>query len=184
MTSHLTCAQVSALLSYYIDDKLNDQLKQFVRAHLEICPTCRAKYDALKDMMISLKEIKQKLSDFSEDKAAIAQEQKKSSELYTNISAYIDNELNDDENLRVKKAIISNPIAREDFEKINNIRKLLNESFEKTKNENKTDFSKFILRQIDIQEEINKSDPFARIVAMFILIMLLCTIGAVLIISI
>src|SRR5574344_523250 len=126
MSSNLTCAQVSALLSDYIEDKLNDDLKQFVCAHLQICPTCRAKYDALKDMLESLEQIK------------ISSElEKQDFELEKSISAYVDNELSDDENLRVKRNIISNPLAREKFEKVNTLRKLLYNNFEKTKNEAK-----------------------------------------------
>lgn len=146
MDGNLTCTQVSALLSYYIDDKLNDQLKQFVRAHLEVCPVCRAKYDALKDMVASLKEIKEKLADFSVEKVPSDKENKDRS-LYLNLSAYCDNELSDEENLRVKKNIISNPDARKKLETMNNLRKVLHDSFEKTKNESKGDYAKFILKR-------------------------------------
>lgn len=180
MTINLTCTQVSALLSFYIDDKLSTQLKQFVEAHLNICPTCRAKYDALKDMVKSLKEVHEKLAlmnnDESNDTEVLHYE-----EFKTNLSAYVDNELSDEENIKVKKYVISNPKARQDLEKLYNLKKVLNNSFEKSKNEFKGDFSKFILKRIDIQEEIYGQDSFAKVVALFIAIFAFFTLAAVLI---
>ena len=61
MAVNLTCTQVNALLSFYLNDKLNYQLKSFVEAHLDDCPTCRAKFEALKDMVSSLREVHEKI---------------------------------------------------------------------------------------------------------------------------
>lgn len=179
MTVNLTCTQVSALLSFYIDDKLSSQLKQFVEAHLEICPTCRAKLDALRSMVRSLKEVHERL-------ASIKSEKKESSTpeydaFKTNLSAYVDNELDDEENIKVKKYIISNAKARQDLENLYNLKKVLRNSFERTKNEIKEDYSKYILKRIDIQEEIYGPDSFAKVVALFILILTVFTITAVII---
>ena len=43
-----------------------------------------------------------------------------------NLSAYIDNELNDDENLRIKKLTINNKNARKELEDSFNLRKIMN----------------------------------------------------------
>lgn len=180
MTVNLTCTQVSALLSFYIDDKLSNQLKQFVEAHLEICPTCRAKLEALRSMVKSLKEVHEKL-------AAIKPETKESTTtpeydaFKVNLSAYVDNELSDEENIKVKKYVISNAKARQDLESLYNLKKILRNSFERTKNEAKEDYSKFILKRIDIQEEIYGPDSFAKVVALFILILTVFTLTAVII---
>src|SRR5574344_967151 len=181
MNSKLTCSQVSALLSYYIEDKLNDELKQFVCAHLQVCPNCRAKYDALKDMMESLEVIRENLSKF-ESVTAVNKEQDWEQNL--KISSYIDNELNDEENLRVKRNIISNPVSREKFEKMNTIRKLMKEAFNRTKNEEKFDYTKEIMSQLDLREEIYNDFTFARIVTIFAILIALCTISAVIIFSV
>lgn len=179
MTVNLTCAQVSALLPFYIDDKLSSQLRQFVESHLAICPTCNAKLEALKDMVTSLKEVHEKLATVKPEYTEGANPQY--DEFKVNLSAYVDNELNDDENIKVKKYVISNPKARKDLENLYTLRKLLHNSFEKTKSEAKEDFSKLILRRIDIQEEIYGPDSFARAVALFIAILTVFTITAVII---
>ena len=180
MTINLTCTQVSALLSFYIDDRLSAQLKQFVESHLEVCPSCRAKFEALKAMVSSLKEVHEKMtavkSDYNSNQVSPQNE-----EFQMNLSAYVDNELSDEENIKVKKYVISNSKARQDLENMYNLRKVLNNSFEKTKNEAKEDYSKYILKRIDIQEEIYGSDSFAKVVALFIVIFTIFTLTAVII---
>lgn len=180
MTINLTCTQVSALLSFYLNDKLNDQLRQFVKSHLDICPTCRAKFEALKDMVVSLKEVHEKVANVEVDKrdSEAAKQQK---EFRMNLSAYIDNELSDEENIKVKKAVISNPKAREDLEKLYKFEKVLHGAMGRSKNELKQDFSKYVLRRIDIQEEIYGSDSLAKVVALFIIIFAIFTLSAILI---
>lgn len=178
MTVNLTCTQVSALLSFYIDDKLSSQLKQFVEAHLESCPTCAAKLDALRTMVRSLKEGHQKVSEMKSD---AGQNLSQNDEFQISLSAYVDNELNDEENLRVKKNIITNPKARKDLENLYTLRKLMHNSFERSKHDVKTDYSKYILKRIDIQEEIYGPDSFAKVVALFIIILVAFTITAMII---
>lgn len=178
MTANLTCMQVSALLSFYIEDKLSNQLKQFVEAHLDVCPPCRAKLEALKTMVKSLKEVHEKLEEVKPDRK-INDSQYESFKV--NLSAYIDNELEDEENIKIKKYVISNPTARNELESMYNLRKVLNNSFEKAKNDVKEDFSKYILKRIDIQEEIYGPDSFAKVVALFIVIVTVFTITAVII---
>ena len=180
MTVNLTCTQVSALLSFYLEDKLSIQLKQFVEAHLKICPTCSAKYDALRDMVKSLKEVHERLAVIKNDEEpnpTTAQYD----EFKTNLSAYIDNELTDEENIKVKKYVISNTKARQDLEKLYNLKKVLHNSFERAKNDVKGDYSKFILKRIDIQEEVYGPDSFAKVVALFVVILTLFTLTAVII---
>lgn len=180
MSTNLTCTQVSALLSFYLDDKLSNQLKEFVEAHLEACPTCRAKFETLKNMLNSLREVHDKLVAIKagcEEKFPTTQYD----EFKINLSAYIDNELNDSENIKMKKFIVSNPKARQELEQMYKLKKVLNTSFEKEKAEAKDDFSKILLRRIDIQEEVYASDSFARVVAIFILMFVVFTLTAVII---
>lgn len=179
MTVNLTCTQVSALLSFYIDDKLSNQLKQFVEAHLETCPTCRAKLEALRSMVKSLKEVHEKLAAIKAESKEISDPQYDA--FKENLSAYVDNELDDEENIKVKKYIISNAKARQDLENLYNLKKVLHNSFDRAKNEAKEDYSKYILKRIDIQEEIYGPDSFAKVVALFILILTVFTITAVII---
>lgn len=179
MTMNLTCTQVSALLSFYIDDKLSFQLKQFVESHLEICPACRAKLEALKNMVQSLKEVHKKLAEIKPESENDSNPQFDSFKV--SLSAYIDNELSDEENIRVKKYVISNPKARQELENMYTLRKVLNNSFDKMKNEVKEDYSKYVLRRIDMQEEIYGPDSFAKVVAFFIIVLAVFTVTAVII---
>jgi len=180
MTVNLTCTQVSALLSFYIDDKLSSQLKQFVEAHLDSCPLCRAKLDVLKSMVNSLKEVHEKMAVMTPNQVESASN-KQIDEFRINLSAYVDNELSNEESVKVKKYVISNPSARQELERMYNLKKILHNSFEKSKNEVKGDYSKYILRRIDIQEEIHGSDSFAKVVALFIVILSVFTLTAVII---
>lgn len=166
MTVNLTCTQVGALLSFYMEDKLSNQLKQFVESHLEICPACRAKYEALRTMVASLKEGHKKIDEIQKPENADCYYD----EFRLNLSAYADNELSDEENIKVKKMIIANPKAREELEKLYKLKKMMNNVFEKEKNAVKLDFSKFVLKRIDIQEEVYGNDSFARVIALFIFI--------------
>ncbi len=179
MTVNLTCTQVSALLSFYIDDKLSAQLKQFVEQHLENCPSCRAKLCALQNMVTSLKEVHEKLAAIKPKSPA--PESSELTELKINLSAYVDNELSDEENIKVKKYIISNPKVRQELEDLYKLRKVLQNAFEKTKNESKVNYSRYILKRIDIQEEIYGPDSFAKVVALFIMIFAVFTITAMII---
>lgn len=184
MSVNLTCTQVGALLSFYIDDKLNDQLKQFVEAHLEVCPTCRAKLESLKNMINGLREVHEKLKEISTDDVEVGEDSPQSAQydaFKVNLSAYVDNELCDEENIKVKKYIISNPKARKDLENIYNLKKLMANSFDKSKNDMKDDYSKYILKRIDIQEEIYGQDSFAKVVALFIFILTVFSLTAVII---
>lgn len=179
MTVNLTCMQVGALLSYYIEDKLSAQLRQFVDAHLEVCPTCRTKLETLKSMVTSLKEVHERLNSME-----MPEEEPQDSQYKTfkaNLSAYVDNELTDEENIKIKKYVIANQKARQELEKLYTLRKLLHNSFEKSKNDVKVDYSKFILKRIDIQEEVYGPDSFAKVVALFIGIFALFTLTAVII---
>lgn len=180
MTVNLTCTQVSALLSFYIDDKLSSQLKQFVEAHLAVCPTCAAKLEALKSMVVSLKEVHEKLATIKpehEEGASMSQY----GSFKVGLSAYVDNELNDEENIRMKKYIISNPKARKELESMYNLKKAINNSFEKSKNEAKNDYSRYILKLVDIEDEVYGPDSFTKVLALFVAILAVFTLTAVII---
>lgn len=180
MTINLTCTQVSALLSFYIDDKLSCQLKQFVEAHLATCPTCRAKLDALQNMVRSLKEVHGKLADIKHESHENPDTDQYNN-FKTNLSAYVDNELSNEESIKIKKYVISNAKAREDLENMYKLKKVLSNSFEKARNDAKDDYAKYILRRIDIHEEVYGPDSFAKVVALFIVILTVFTITAAII---
>lgn len=161
MHNQLTCDQVSALMSFYLEDKLSAKLSEFVRKHLESCPECMEKYLQMKNMMT-------KFIDIQNEELENPYITKQYEDFKSNLSAYIDNELDDTDSIKIKKIAISNPLARQDLENIYTFKKLLHDSFEKTKNDLRYDYSKSIISRV--QEEIpqdTKIDPFVKITTIF-----------------
>lgn len=149
----LTCAQMDVLITFYIDKELSDTLKSQVEEHLKKCPTCRAKYDIVKSMINELKKT------YKESTKSLKTEQEKSYKttqqfkiFKNNLSAYLDNELSNEESLKIKKFTINNLQARKELENNYNIRKLMHDSFKKNEAEAKRDFSKQVLKQLELEE--------------------------------
>ncbi len=153
---NLTCAQMDVLISFYIEGDLSPTLKTQVEEHMKSCATCRAKYDIIKTMLSDLKNSFDLDSEGFEDKKYATGVSSHQYRLFqNNLSAYIDNELTNDENIKIKKFTINNSQARQELEDNYNIRKLMNDSFRKTKNEARQDFSKSVLRQLELEDEAN-----------------------------
>lgn len=151
----LTCAQMDVLISFYIDGDLSTSLKAQVEEHIKSCATCRAKFEIIKSM---LKDLKQNFDINNEPKETKqtykTPSQSKQYTLFKNdLSAYIDNELSSDENVKIKKFTINNSKAREDLQDCYNIRKLMNDSFKKTKTDTRQDFSRNVLRLLELDDE-------------------------------
>jgi anti-sigma factor RsiW len=166
----LTCAQMDVLISFYIDGDLSSTLKSQVEEHIKLCPTCRAKFDIIKSMLLEMKNNLGGEMNFAQKTA----EDKVSSQQYrifkNNLSAYVDNELSEDESVKFKKFAIHNKNARKDLENIYNIRKLMSESFKKSKSESKRDFSKHVLRQLELEDEASLGvHPAIKLLVFFML---------------
>lgn len=178
MQKELTCEQVCALLTFYVENRLNDPLKKYVEHHLNSCPNCRDKFQKLKKIVNNFNEITKKIhEENSNDNEQYLTKQYENFKF--NLSAYIDNELTDEENLRIKKIAISNPIARKDLEDIYTFKKLLHSSFDKTRNEIKEDYSKNILNKITIKNTQEEKDLFGIIITIFFLITTISILGMV-----
>ena len=172
MHNQLTCDQVSALMSFYLEDKLSAKLSEFVRKHLESCPECMEKYLQMKNMMT-------KFIDIQNEELENPYITKQYEDFKSNLSAYIDNELDDTDSIKIKKIAISNPLARQDLENIYTFKKLLHDSFEKTKNEFKNDYSKNIINKLQEQMPAeHKIDPFVKITTIFF-IMISCIVAGI-----
>lgn len=147
---------MDVLLSFYIEGELSSALKVQVEEHMKSCATCRAKFDIIKTMISDLKnslDDNKKTTKDENMEASLSSPQYKA--FKNDLSAYIDNELSSDENIKIKKFTINNAIARKDLEDSYNIRKLMSESFKKTKAEARQDYSKNVLRQMELEEDIN-----------------------------
>ena len=163
MQNELTCNQVIALMNFYVEDKLNEKLKSYVEDHLRKCPKCREIY------MQSQKVISKIFTDENEKYQTTQYK-----EFKNNISAYIDNELDEKDSVRIKKIAITNPLARKDLEDIYTFKRLLHNSFEKTRSEWKTDYSRQVINKMDIVEP--EKTPIYKIIGIFtaMLILVVC----------
>ncbi len=165
----ITCAQMDVLLSFYVDGDLSKTLKQKVEEHLKKCPSCREKYKILKSMIQDLKtsveEKEEIFSTGSNNQYRVFQ---------NNLSAYVDNELPADESIKIKKFTINNKQARKELEDTYNIRRLMSESFNKTKLDARQDFSKNVLRRLNPNEDYSLTfHPVIKMAAAFVMTVLI-----------
>ena len=164
----ITCSQMDVLLSFYIKGDLSNALKKQVEEHLDNCSTCRAKYNIIKDMLNDIKK------EVEEDDVLCPVNNKSQYRIFqNNLSAYVDNELPADETIKIKIYTINNKKARKDLEDTYSIRRLMSESFNKSKIEAKKDFTKNVIKQLTPQEEYNLSfHPVLKLAFAFILTVL------------
>ena len=176
MRKELTCEQVCAIITFYAEGKLSETLQQAVKYHLDNCPKCKEKFRGLQDMIARLNK-----SECGADIDGEVQntfKQKQYAEFRQNLSAYIDNELDDRENLRLKKITVSNPMARQALEEMYSFRNLLHYSFDKTKNDLKYDFSKNVLNLM-YKEPVKKIFAFNKLVTAYCIMLATIVFGAV-----
>lgn len=138
MNKELTCNQVNALINFYINGRLNPRLKQDFDNHLAKCPSCRKKIEELQKIM----------SKFKHSEVEQPEKEEMQMDFINNLSAYVDNELNTNENIKIKKMTISNPNARKELESMYKYKRLLHSAYQKTKNDSKFDYSKTIVSKI------------------------------------
>jgi len=149
---NLTCNQVLALLTFFIENKLNKNIMQSIEYHLNICENCRERYLNLRKILYNYQEISTKINEngtelYCDNQYKIFKE---------NLSAYIDNELDDYENYKIKKFTVSNKLARQDLEDALIFKNLLKESYNKIKDEFKIDLS---TQTINLIFENNSQKP-------------------------
>lgn len=149
----LTCTQMDVLISFYIDGDLSKALKNQVEEHLRDCPNCRAKYDIIKSMLADLKNSFDMQEEYAPSEVSSSCTSQQYRLFKNNLSAYIDNELDTEDNIKIKKFTINNKSARKALEDSYNIKKLMNDSFRKTKSDARHDFSRSVLKQLELEEE-------------------------------
>ena len=173
----LTCSQMDVLLSFYINGDLSTSLKTQVEEHMSSCASCRAKFDIVKNMLEELKQdlkIDNKTSRLEKENRPITSEHYRA--FSENLSAYIDNELTNEENIKLKKFTINNSTARKDLENAYQLRKLMNDSLKKAKSESKQDFSKNVLKQLELEDEIELGiHPAIKLLIVFTILVLTIT---------
>lgn len=164
----ITCAQMDVLISFYIEGDLSKTLKAKVEEHLKNCTACRAKYDIIKTMLCDLR------GSFDSNEAVFSKtDNSRYKTFQDNLSAYVDNELPSEESIKIKKFTINNKKARKELEDTYSIRKLMNDSFKKTRSEARHDFSKNVIRQLSPAEEYSLTfHPVLKVAAAFVITVL------------
>lgn len=148
----LTCSQMEILISFYIEDELSPCLKQQFEEHLSNCETCSNKFKIVRSMIDEIKM--NTVPNHSDNSFENNYETDVHSSLFNSkLSEYIDNELSNEESIKIKKIAITNKKARKELEDSYNIRRLMNDSFKKTKSDNKMDFTRNILKKLELEDE-------------------------------
>lgn len=145
MYRKITCKQVQAILPFYVKGRVNPDITALIEEHLSTCKACRELYlNALSEEVLCA-EAPVIEAEEPEDKFAT----KEYANFKKQLSAYLDSELEDNENIKIKKMTISNPLARKDLEDMYQFKRLLHSSFARTKENFKYDFSKSIIKNLD-----------------------------------
>ena len=166
----ITCSQMDVLMSFYLEDDLSETLRKGVEQHLKTCPTCKAKFNILSSVVKELNTVCKK----EDSTLAKTYPIKQYSLFRNNLSAYVDNELPAEESIKMKKFTINNKLARKELEEAFNIRRLMSNSFKKTKSESKSDYSKKILKQLNLEDKNQLAfNPIILVSSAFIMSVLL-----------
>ncbi len=176
MDNNLTCSQVIALLSFYVQGKTNYQVTNFIQAHLAKCESCRNKYEMMTKVFKDFSEAKNKIDEVELPKTVNSS---CCAGFKEKMSAYLDSELSDDENVRFKKFAISNTYVRNELEDMYKVKNALNTSFEKTKNDFKEDFSKDIIVKLDMEDTVYMQEPILKIASIFIFLFVFLSVGLI-----
>ena len=147
----ITCLQMDVLISFYIDGELSESLKTRVEEHLRQCPVCRAKLNIIDSLF---GDVKKKLCPEEKEVFSTNTHSSKQYQFFKkNLSAYVDNELPEEENVKIRKYTIGNKKARKELEDTYKIRKILKDSFRKTKTESKPDFIKKVMKSTEFDDK-------------------------------
>jgi len=172
----LTCEQVLGLLSFYVEKKLSPNLMKEVEYHLNVCKSCKTEYFNLINILNNCNEKNSQIaiSDINNDDGYSKLQYKV---FMDNLSAYIDNELDDDENIKIKKISIINQNARQELENMLYFRYLLQSAFDMTKLRLKKDYSAEIVNSLYNTKKKNKfllsiNYSFLLIILLYLLIFL------------
>jgi len=151
----ITCNQFEGLLSFYIDGELTESLKQTFEEHLNECPHCNMKYKLINSIINDIKGAYNQITENTNEEcieAEVIKPDKPHDDISeTELSAYIDNELPDESNIKIRKNMIAKPELRNKLEKMYKLKKVISDSFTEHKGKLKYDYSR------DIVKTMNKS---------------------------
>lgn len=151
----ITCSQFEGLMTFYIDNELSEKLTTAFEEHMKNCPNCSMKFKVIKSIVNDIKTAYDKIicennyqppieTDIAEGKQIDPEDLSN-----LDLSAYIDNELSEENSIRVRKNLIAKPTVRKKLERMYKLRKILSGSFSEQKNLMRNDFSKDVIRSIN-----------------------------------
>jgi len=165
MDNHLTCSQVVSLITFYVDGKLNPTLKKYVENHIKKCSSCRRKVEELQKIYFDCG-----LENRPEQKY-IEEDEINDREIIKSLSAYIDHELNESDNIRVKKMTVSNPDTREKLELMYKFQKIMHSAYERTKGNFKNDYSKAVISLLSDSDDNYSTTYLKKLVILFFILL-------------
>ena len=152
----LTCTQFEGLITFYLDGELSNSLRQAFEEHIKECPACAMKFKVIKSIIGDIKTAYDRIISGSEKEQCIditpvqtCTKPEGEDVTMTELSAYIDNELPDENNIKIRRNIIARPSLRAKLKKMYKLRKMLSESFIEQKKRLKTDYSKTIIQSVN-----------------------------------
>ncbi len=180
----LSCSQVNSLLKFYIEDKLNSQINEMIESHIECCSSCREKYKTMLNIKLGFIQAKEYLDSIKSENDILEKFNNEPNYVTVkNLSAYSDNELSDEESLKVKKYIIKNLSGRQALEEIYELRNVLQKAFKKDENQIREDYSKKILNKIALEEEIKLGGSKLKVASLLIFLLTSFTVGLIYLIT-
>lgn len=147
----LTCSQMDILVSFYLENELSPCLKQQFEEHLGSCNQCSSKFEIIKELFSEMKN--NAVPAVLENQEGNYSTKVHENIFSTKLSEYIDNELPNSENIKIKKYTLANKRARKELEDSYNIRRLMSDSYKRTKAEAKQDYTRAILKRLELEEE-------------------------------
>lgn len=159
MNNELSCSQVLSLINFYIEDKLTPKMNDLVKYHLKNCKHCNRKYQELKNVLAKYKYTNKNTTNTRNSINL-------SNDLIKKLSEYVDNELNPDENVKIKKIAIANPNALKQLNSMYKFKQLMQNAYQKTKANAKIDYSKNVILKIQ-DSGIYTTTYFNKIIILF-----------------
>jgi len=172
----INCSQFSDLITFYLNNELSDKLKKAFEEHLSECNECTLRFKMLHSIVDELRHIYDEISiEHDENDENMVQtlideeiDEKNNLEL----SAYIDNELADEFSIKIRKAIIAKPNVRNKIEKLYKIQKCLKNSYVDGQNKMKKDYSRFVLKKLNICKNNGKTRFYCILFVSFIILLI------------
>ena len=170
----LTCNQMDILVSFYLENELSTCLKKQFEEHLNKCESCSSKFEIIKTLFSEMKHAAcNDLDAYSDNDYQTNVHEN----IFTSkLSEYMDNELPGEENIKIKKYALTNKLARKELEDSYNIRRLMSDSYKRTKAEAKQDYTKNIIKRLELEEEVQAGfHPAINLLIVFTLTVLVVT---------